>query len=235
MHSRGLPRVAPAASSSGIPNIGARRSALAVFPMPLVSPSLLKLRVSRKELLQGRMHIPFMPLCATVTMKVTGNTRHFLFPTIDQNPFLPQAPGKPGLLYRANDAKKWRDGVQAVFVQRRSAVYEYVGEYELTRAPSLSVVEYMTWPSKVGRCTPPHGTWMLMLRGSGEDGVGGCHLRQGKIYGHMGKGHPSRPVRPGTNPARGAEGDHRTKGAEEGRRGSAHPDHSECRRRREDS
>lgn len=155
-----------------------------MFPMPLVSPSLLKLRVSRKELLQGRMHIPFMPLCATVIMKVTGNTRHFLFPTIDQNPFLPQAPGKPGLLYRANDAKKWRDGVQAVFVQRRSAVYEYVGEYELTRAPSLSVVEYMTWPSKVGRCTPHHGTWMLMLRGSGEDGVGGCHLRQGKIYGH---------------------------------------------------
>lgn len=124
-----------------------------MFPMPLVSPSLLKLRVSRKELLQGRMAVPFMPLCATVTYKDgDGNprTRRFLFPKIDKNPFAPEGPGKPGLLYRANDRCGWKDGVQTIFVGRRSAVNEYVGEYELTRAPPFSVAEYRTWPTDVG-------------------------------------------------------------------------------------
>lgn len=65
------------------------------------------------------------------------------------NALVPQSPGRPGLLYRANDAHMWKGSVYSVFVQLRRAEHKYVGEYELTRARSLSTAEYKSWTPQV--------------------------------------------------------------------------------------
>ncbi|EIW53610.1 uncharacterized protein TRAVEDRAFT_74857 [Trametes versicolor FP-101664 SS1] len=136
-------RVGPQPAENGVPRIRDRVDPLPRYQIPHVDPSLLALRVSRTELNKGHWSVPSNKLAEKSGNK--ASPRDFLFPTLDKNPFLPQSPGKPGLLYRANDAYKWKGDVQTVLVQRESAKHEYVGEYKLTRAPSLSAAEYRTW------------------------------------------------------------------------------------------
>ncbi|KAM5539719.1 hypothetical protein V8D89_006532 [Ganoderma adspersum] len=105
------------------------------FAVHPANPALLQSTLSRKrfsELLGGNA----MRMCVPL------GTRHFLFPTLKQNPRLPSSAGRPGLLLRANTEPEWRGEVQTVFVGVRGTEYRYVGEYRLTRGEQLEVGEF---------------------------------------------------------------------------------------------
>ena len=86
------------------------------------------------------------------TMCVSTGGRNLLFPTLSMNPWLPSAPGAPGLLLRASAGRQWKGDVQTVFMGLAGGQCAYMGEYELTFGGPVDVREYQAFGDKVWRC-----------------------------------------------------------------------------------
>lgn len=86
------------------------------------------------------------------TMCVSTGGRNLLFPTLSMNPWLPSAPGAPGLLLRASAGRQWKGDVQTVFVGLAGGQCAYMGEYELAFGGLVDVREYQAFGDKVRRC-----------------------------------------------------------------------------------
>jgi hypothetical protein len=78
----------------------------------------------------------------------------FMYPNLDMNPYAPEVPGARGLFFvpRPSDrpAEEWPE-VQRVITRIASAKWQYVGQYRMRPAASLTKEEWASQDAKV--CT----------------------------------------------------------------------------------
>lgn len=73
----------------------------------------------------------------------------WLYLSLDYHPHAPQVPGAPGLFFSVGDPGVW-EGESRVFtrITQNPALWQYMGQYELTSAPSLTKEEWHEQPHK---------------------------------------------------------------------------------------
>ena len=147
--------------------------------MTLSTPAIADIVVSRKQM-SNIFGGSIMRMC----VRTAG--RDFIFPALNMNPFLPHAPGAPGLLFRSNDALPWKGDVQTVFVGLRQGEYRYCGQYRLRRADVLSAEEFSALSSKVS--TPSHirQVAIMLTFCIGEGEVGRRSREETQVQGYSG-------------------------------------------------
>ncbi|KAF8649287.1 hypothetical protein AX16_005891 [Volvariella volvacea WC 439] len=154
-----------------------------------------------RDFLHWAYNIRPRKLWSLISCPITGGERHIFFPTLSLSPFLPQACGKPGVLYSVpvpeDSTSPWYNSEFTLFVRYSAGKWTYLGEYQKHMEVQMAEEQFMAqdidvrekWASLIANATmdTPLGRvrdQIIGINGGQDDIIRDCvqAFDQGKLH-----------------------------------------------------